>query len=286
MIVLAALCWALLGVFLDVLLGAGFTRMQVVVIRVSISSVALGAYMLVFDRSLFRVKLRDIWCFIGTGVCSLAVFNWCYFTAIETTSIAVAVVLLYTAPAFVMLFSVALFGEMINARKIAALAMTLAGCVCAAGIICGGELRVSPFGFAAGIGSGAGYALYSIFGRYAIRRGYSPITISEYTFLFALAATLPLSRIWEAAPAFAAPGALAGALAISLGSTVLPYVLYTKGLEGLDTGTAAMIATVEPAGAALLSAAIYGESLFGLKGAGVLLMIGAVLMLNMRPRLG
>ena len=152
-IILAAALWGVIGVFFNLLSGLGFTQMQVVAIRSATAAAALGLYLLVRDRPLFRVRLRDCWCFVGTGVFSLVFFNWCYFTAMELTSLAVAAVLLYTAPMFVMLFSALLFREPIGPRKVVALAMTFAGCLLVAGGFGSGG-AVSPRGFFVGLGAG------------------------------------------------------------------------------------------------------------------------------------
>lgn len=44
------------------------------------------------------------------------------------------------------------------------------------------------------------------------------------------------------------------------------------------------MATVEPAVAAVLSFALYGESLLGFKGVGILLIFGSVVLLNHTPK--
>ena len=277
-ILLAGTLWGMIGIFFNLLSGLGFTQMQVVAIRAVTAALVLGAYILVRDPALLRVRLRDCWCFVGTGIISLVFFNWCYFTAMETTSLAVAAVLLYTAPVFVMLFSAVLFREPIGRQKVLALVMTFAGCLLVAGMPGGGS--VSPRGFLTGLGAGVGYALYSIFSRFALEKGYSSATISLYTFLFAGAAALPLSRLWEAGALLVRPEAAAGALGIGVLCCVFPYLLYTRGLAGVETGQAAIMATVEPAVAALVSFALYGESLLGAKGAGILLIFAAVAVLN------
>ena len=71
-----------------------------------------------------------------------------------------------------------------------------------------------------------------------------------------------------------------GALGIGVLCCVFPYLLYTQGLAGVETGQAAIMATVEPAVAALVSFALYGESLLGAKGVGILLIFAAVAVLN------
>lgn len=279
-IILAAALWGGIGVFFNVLSDVGFTQMQVVAIRVTAAAAALTLYILIRDRSLLRVKLKDCWCFVGTGIISLVFFNWCYFTAIEMTSLAVAAVLMYTSPIFVMLFSAVLFQEKINSTKILALIMTFIGCLFVAGVFSSGDYGFTPLGILIGVGAGIGYALYSIFGRFALEKGYHSITISEYTFVFATLGALPLSRIWESAPLLAQGETLIGALGIGVICCVFPFILYTQGLSGVETGKAAIMATIEPAVAAVLSFLLYGESLLGFKGVGILMIFAAVILLS------
>jgi len=279
-IILAAALWGGIGVFFNVLSDVGFTQMQVVTIRVTSAAAALTLYILIRDRSLLRVKLKDCWCFVGTGIISLVFFNWCYFTAIEMTSLAVAAVLMYTSPIFVMLFSAVLFQEKINSTKILALIMTFIGCLFVAGVFSSGDYGFTPLGILIGVGAGIGYALYSIFGRFALEKGYHSITISEYTFVFATLGALPLSRIWESAPLLAQGETLIGALGIGVICCVFPFILYTQGLSGVETGKAAIMATIEPAVAAVLSFLLYGESLLGFKGIGILMIFTAVILLS------
>lgn len=276
---IGASLWGGIGVFFNMLSDVGFTQMQVVAIRVTAAAAALTLYLLATDRAKLRVKLRDCWCFVGTGIVSLVFFNWCYFTAIQMTSLAVAAVLLYTSPIFVMLFSAVLFHEALTPRKLVALVVTFIGCVFVAGVF-GGENAYSPLGIFIGICSGVGYALYSIFGRFALEKGYSSVTISEYTFVFATISAVPLSMIWQATPLLAQPQTLIGALGIGVLCCVFPFILYTQGLAGVETGKAAILATMEPAVAAVLSFLLYRESLFNLKGVGILLIFAAVAMLN------
>lgn len=280
LVISAAALWGGIGVFFNILSSVGFSQMQVVAIRVSTAALALGIYILATNRALFRIRLKDCWCFVGTGIVSLAFFNWCYFTAIELTSLAVAAVLLYTSPIFVMLFSAILFQERFTPRKLLALLLTFIGCACMAGILGGTNGTLSMRGFAIGIGAGIGYALYSIFGRFALQKGYDSITISEYTFLFAALGSIPLSKIWTAAPLFLQPQTLLGALGIGLLCCVFPFILYTKGLAGIETSKAAILATMEPAVAAFLSFLLYHESLLGMKGIGICLVFASVLLLN------
>ncbi|MCR1898607.1 DMT family transporter [Irregularibacter muris] len=283
-VIFAATLWGGIGVFFKILSGLGFSQMQVVAIRVTSAAIALTLYILIKDPSLLKIKLKDCWCFVGTGIISLVFFNWCYFTAIELTSLAVAAVLMYTSPIFVMLFSTILFKEKINLQKIIALIMTFIGCIFVANIFHSSANNFSAIGILVGIGSGIGYALYSIFGRYAIEKGYHSITISEYTFVFAMIGSLPISGLIKSLPMLVNTQAVTSTLGIGVLCCVFPFILYTKGLSNIENSKAAIMATIEPAVATLLSFFLYGEKLLNSKGIGIFLIFISVLLLNLEPK--
>jgi drug/metabolite transporter (DMT)-like permease len=241
----------------------------------------LGAWLLLMDREALRIRRKDLWCFIGTGMLSLLLFNWCFFGAIKETGMAVAGILLYTAPAFVTVMSALLFKEKLRPAGWGALALTLFGCALVSGIT-GSSAGISAAGILYGLGSGFGYALYSIFGRYALIRGYSPQTISFYTFALCTIGCMPFAMA-AAGPGLptlmSVPGVWAYAIALGSLSCLFPYWLYTKGLSKMTGAAASMTATFEPVVAALFGVFLYGESLTLLQGAGMLLVLGSIILL-------
>ena len=109
LVLLSGCLWGSMGLFVRKLTQAGLSSLEIVGIRAFSTVILMGIALLILNRSLFRIKLKDVWCFVGTGICSILLFNYCYFTAINITSLSIAAVLLYTAPAFVMLMSYVLF---------------------------------------------------------------------------------------------------------------------------------------------------------------------------------
>lgn len=281
-IIIAAILWGGIGIFFKLLYDIGFSQIQIVAIRVFSAAAVLSAYIFFKNKNLFKIKIKDCWCFIGTGIISLVFFNWCYFTAIGYTSLAVAAVLLYTSPIFVMLLSALLFKEKINLQKIIALILTFAGCIFVSGFFETGDTHFSLIGFLIGIGAGIGYALYSIFSRFALEKGYNSITISIYTFLFASLGSLPISRFDQAAGLILKPETLVGAFGIGVVCCIFPFILYTKGLSGVETGKAAIMATIEPVVATLFSIFLFNEKITQGKLIGILLIFSSVIILNLQ----
>ncbi len=184
----AGVLWGILGIFVRRLNESGLASMDIVWIRAAVTTLVLLPILFLRRKGEWRIRLRDLRCFLGTGIGSIVFFNFCYFQAVTITSLSVAAVLLYTAPAFVIVLSALFFKEKITGGKIAALLLTLFGLMLVTGMI-GSGTRLSLQGLLFGLGAGLGYALYSIFGRFAIQRGYRPLTITFYTFLVAAVAS-------------------------------------------------------------------------------------------------
>lgn len=280
LVIASGILWGLMGIFVRSLGALGFSSMQIVSLRVTIAVIILAIVLAVKDRRLFRIRLKDIWCFIGTGICSIAFFSFCYFTTIELTSLSAAAILLYTAPIMVTVMAAILFKEKITAGKIIAVLAAVSGCALVTGVF-GGGFSVSGIGILTGLGSAFGYALYSIFGRYAINRGYGSMTVTFWTFLFAAVGTIPLANIPDMAEKISAsPSALTIAALMAVVVTVLPYLCYTAGLDRIESGKASVIASVEPVMATIVGTVVFHEELTLSAAAGIILVIASIFLLK------
>lgn len=278
LICIAGFCWGLIGVFSKVLSLAGFSAIQLTALRCLVTAISLGIYLLIFDRDKLKIRLRDIYYFIGTGIFSILFFNICYFSTVKTVSISVAAILLYTSPCIIMLLSSHLFGERLTPKKIVSLIMSFIGCVLVTGIATNQAIPIA--GILTGLGSGLGYALYTIFSRYALKK-YHPFTVTFYTFVIASAGIvlftdLPqtfslMSQSWTS---------VIFILLLGLVSTLTPFLCYTKGLEGVEAGTASIIACVEPLVATIAGIVIFKEQLTFLNTVGIILIFLAIVLIN------
>lgn len=284
LILIAGILWGSLGWFVRQLNNMGLYSMEIVSLRAIVTCIAMGLFILIYDRKLFRIKLKDLWCFLGTGLCSIVFFNFCYFKAITMTSLSVAAILLYTAPAIVMIFSLFLFKEKLDVRKIISLVLTFLGCVLVTGVFAE-NTTVSGMGILVGLGAGFGYALYTIFGKYAIQREYHSFTITFYTFTFASVGTLffvDLPKIGVVATENLTHIGLC--LALGILGTVVPYLTYTLGLKYVENGTASIIASIEPVTATVLGIILFGEKISVLGILGVIIVLVALAICNMPNR--
>ena len=332
-VILAAIFWGILVVFVRAFGQADFKSMEIVTLRVYSSALFAWIFQFVFDRESqlgckayapqesqsnrvthstqksqptsaihppkepqetqpngtperasestlvqpsTKFHIKDSWCFIGTGLISIVFFSYCYFRNVEVSSAAVAAILMYTSPIFVTLLSAPLFKEKITKTKLLALVLAIVGCALVSGVA-GGISDVSPLGILLGLGSGIGYALYSIFGRFALNKGYSPFKVTALTFTFACVGVLPfINFISLCSRLINEPKYIALALAMGLIGSCTPFALYTLGLRYMEASKAAILATLEPIVTALVGTFFYKEpiDLFIITGIVMVLVAG------------
>ena len=260
LVLLAGITWGLCGLFNRHLAAYGFSSTGIVILRNLGAAVLLGLVLLLTDRKAFRIRLRHLPIFLGSGVVSILIFTLCYFRSQQVNTLALAAILMYTAPAFVMLLSALLFREKVTGKKLLALVLAFGGCVLASGLV-GGGLELTLTGLLLGLGSGLFYASYTIFARLAMRH-YGTMTVTFYTFVVAALGSLVLwlFGVGDLASAAWTGGAVWNLAGLLLLSTVAPYLLYTRGMEGLrDGGKASILASIEPVVAAIVGVLAFGE---------------------------
>ena len=69
----------------------------------------------------------------------------------------------------------------------------------------------------------------------------------------------------------------------ALVTAVIPFLAYTLGLQRLEASKAGILATIEPLVATVIGTVYFSEPLTVLSGMGILLILGAVIILNWKP---
>jgi drug/metabolite transporter (DMT)-like permease len=282
---LGAALWGIIGLFIDQLSQAGFTSLQIVTLRVVSASVMLTVFVTLKNPDLLKIDFSDSMSFIGTGIFSTVFFSWAYFTAIEEVSLSIAVILLYTGPAFVVVLSRIFFGEPMTVRKVGALFLTIVGCVLVIKVFPLNAEQISLYGIIIGLASGFGYALYSIFGKHALQK-YHPLTVITYTFIFASILLIPTSGLTISLQDLQSHDVWINILGLGFFPTALAYFLYTTGLSMIESGRASIAATVEPLVATWLGVWFFGDVLSFFQIVGMLLILSAVVLIQFKRKGG
>lgn len=287
-IIAAGICWGMIGYFSKHLSAGGYSSVEITFLRCIITALFLWLYMLLCKREALKIALRDIWMFVGTGILSIVFFNIMYFMSIQYSSLSMAAILLYTAPCIVMVLSVLFFHEQLTIRKVAALVVALTGCLFTSGIVSGivsgnglGDISLLGIGF--GLASGLGYALYTIFGNAALKK-YDSFTVTAYTFLIAALALAPFCIRKLLVTIAVSQQLIWDIMGIGLGSTLVPFLLYTLGLRYTEPSKASVMAFVEPMVATLVGVLVFHERMTLYSLTGVILIFISICLLNFKRK--
>ncbi len=279
LIIIAGILWGTSGLFVHFLAPYGFSSLHMTAARGVVSAIAMAVYIFFYDKQLFRASGWELLLFAASGISMFATAS-SYYTAMQYTSVSTAVVLMYTAPIFVMAYSVAFFGEKLTRLKLISIIGMIIGCALVSGIV--GGLKWNGFGIFMGFVSGISYSAYNIFTKIQMRRPCHPMTATLYCLIFMACLALAVSKPAEMAAIAATKPALLVPSLVGLGlcTCVLPYFLYTMALKALPVGTASALGIVEPMAATVFSVVLLGEPLGLIPAIGIVLILGSVFLLS------
>ncbi len=277
----AGALWGFSGLFVRNLTNLNVSTFNIVFFRVLISAIVICLFFLIFDRKAYKVKFKDLWCFLGTGVLGMLLTGITYFTTMQKASLSTACILMYTAPVFVILLSAILFKEKVTVSKGIGLVLTMVGTV-----LCSyekGGFSISFSAFLVGICSGLSYGLYSIFTRFAYNKGYTSETIILYGFIFSFLGSLAfadysnLVEVVSLGTSYILP-----AILLAVVSTVAPYALFTMGLKKTENGKASIISSIEIVSSLVVGTVFFKEYPNFIKVIGIVLVFVAIVIINIK----
>ncbi|RII30363.1 MAG: EamA family transporter [Geobacter sp.] len=282
LIMIAAVLWGTVGITTKFIYGLAATNpLSIGLLRLVLSLPVLFAVCWVTQKKrMFRVAGRDLLLMLLVGMMT-AVYQVCYFSAIERTGVAVAtLVTLCTAPVMVAVISVFVTRQ----RPSAYVLLSLVGALAGTALLVGFQENAvgngtDKSGIILALGSALGYALvtlitrklagcYHPFQTIAISFGFGAIIL----FVFASAQGIVLDY-----------PPMGWSLLLYLGAipTALAYVLFIAGMR-YTTATVASISTLlEPLVATILAWLIFDERFSPMGFIGVVLLSGSLALLYM-----
>lgn len=277
-IIIAGLLWGTSGIFVHYLAPLGLSPLQMASIRGTVAACFMVVYALIKDKNLFKINIKQLSLHISGGV-AMYLTGSCYYSAIQASSVSTAVMLMYTAPIIVMIYSVIFLKEKLNTLKVISVILMFVGCCFVSGVIGGFEFSLS--GILLGFASGFAYSAYNIFTKIQMKNKCNPISATMYCFIFMAITSMfvtPPSGIVSVA--VNNPAYIILMVGCGLCTSVIPYFLYTIALKILPAGTASSLAIIEPMSATLYSVLFLGEVLSIFSAVGIVLVVGSVFMLS------
>ncbi len=237
LLALAAFFWGMYGPVSRGLFELGFNAHEIAFLRCAVGCACFSLHALCTKN--LRVRPADAPRLVLFGMIGLGLLNISYQVAVHESGAAFAVVLLYTAPAWVALMSALLFKHRLGRRCLFAMGTAMLG-VALVSLAGDTDGRLSLLGASTALASGFFYALHFPW-NFKWRGTYSPITLYAWAMLGGALLLAPFADLSRHSP-LAWLQTLAGLVVV----TYLPYLCYGLGMRSVNPAPAAVIVNLEP----------------------------------------
>ena len=286
MLLTGAVLFGMTGSVGKVILEAGIEPARLTSLRNTGSAIGLTIVMAVGGRQRFRVERREIPALIVVGLSGAALIQWCYFVAVDRLPIGIALLLEFTAPVLVALYSRFVLRDVLPRRVWIGLTAALVGLALVAQV--GGGDGLDPVGVAAGLAAAGFLATFYLVGKHSLASR-DPISVSWWMFVVASVFWAVVEPWWQFdVGVLGEQVSLLGTVAdvtvalwvpvlwiIVLG-TLVPYALTMAALHHLTPTTTGIVGMVEPVVATTVAWAWLSQALTPTQIAGGVLVLVAV----------
>jgi drug/metabolite transporter (DMT)-like permease len=212
----------------------------------------------------------------------VAASNYFYYVAIQRTSVAIAIIVQYTAPVWVLLYVVARGQQKLSLQKVAAVGVAIAGIALTIGIVGAksSPLRLDAYGFSAALLASFSFAFYNVGGHRILAR-HDRWRVLVWTLISAAVFWLFVNPPWKVIAAHYAPAQWAFLFIFSMISVLGSFSLYFLGLQHLEPTRAIIASCLEPVFSILLAAALLGEGVHPIQTLGIALVLSAIVIVQL-----
>jgi drug/metabolite transporter (DMT)-like permease len=272
---LAATLWGTAGTLAKYMMVQAISPMILAEIRVTIAAIVLFIVLFFKNRSLLRISRRNIFYMIILGIVGIAGVTYTYYYAISKTNVATAILLQYTAPAFIMLFAVLFQGESFSFGKLFSLCLAFGGCFL---MVRGYDLSIfetTKAGIFGGFAAAGCFAFYSLYAEYGLKT-YPVWTILFYGFTAASMFWWCLQPPWKLFAAHYSLQTWLFFIWLGLFSTLVPFALYFTGIRHIRATRASITGMLEPVVGGIAAYLFLGETMFPLQLIGAVFVLGGI----------
>jgi DME family drug/metabolite transporter len=245
--------------------------------------VLLFALMLVRGWKRLRLPAADLRRMFVLGILGVAASNYFYYLAIQRTNVATAIILQYTAPVWVLLYTVAHRLQKPTLQRIAAVGLALAGIALVIGVFGTGGFRLDAIGVMAALAAAFSFAFYNV-GGHSILARYDRWTVLLYVIFGASLFWIVVNPPWKIVAAHYSGDQWLFLLVFSLISVLAPFSFYFAGLQHLEPTRAIVVSCLEPVFSIVIAAVVLGEVMRPLQTAGIVLVLVAIVVVQLPDR--
>ena len=230
-----------------------------------------------------RVPGRELMQFFLLGIFGVAVSNYFYYVAIQRTNVATAIILQYTAPVWVLLYTALRGAQRPSLRKSMAVALAVAGCALAVGLIGSGHFRMDVVGVTAALLSAFSFAFYNVGGHNVLAR-YDRWKVLMWVLVGTSAFWICVNPPWKIVAAHYGRQQWEFMLVFSLVSVLGPFSCYFAGLQYLEPTRAIVASCLEPVFSIVIAAVVLGELVRPTQTVGIVLVLIAIVLIQLPER--
>jgi drug/metabolite transporter (DMT)-like permease len=245
--------------------------------------ILLPILMLLRGRHSLRLPPRDLGQLFLIGILGVAASNYFYYLAIQRTNVATAIIVQYTAPIWVLLYTVARRLQKPNLQQIAAVGLAVTGIALVIGMFGGGGLRLDAVGLFAALLAAFSFAFYNIGGHDILARRDRWVVLL-YTTCSASLFWLLVNPPWKLIAAHYSAAQWLFLLLFSLLSVLAPFAFYFAGLQHLEPTRAIVVSCLEPVFSIVIAAIALGELMRPLQVVGIVFVLAAITVVQLPNR--
>jgi DME family drug/metabolite transporter len=230
-----------------------------------------------------RLPVADLRQTFLIGVLGVAASNYFYYLAIQKTNVATAIIVQYTAPLWVLLYTVARGLQRPTLQRVAAVGLAVMGIALVIGVFGGSGLRLDTIGVFAALLAAFSFAFYNLGGHNILAR-HDRWTVLLYTTCSASLFWLLVNPPWKVVAARYSGEQWLFLLLFSLLSVMAPFSFYFAGLQHLEPTRAIVVSCLEPVFSIVIAALALGEVMRPLQVVGIIFVLAAIIVVQMPDR--
>ncbi|WP_040213003.1 DMT family transporter [Clostridium polynesiense] len=273
--VFSACAFGIIPIFAKFAYNAGANAITVVLLRFLFSVIILLFYFL-YKKVNLKVDKKLLPKFAFLGIVGYAGTSITLFLSYNYITVGLATSIHFVYPAIVTLFSIMLFNEKLNYRKLLSLVFCIAGVYILIGF---SEISLNISGIMLALASGVFYSLYILGIDYSNIRNIDTLVITFYVLVFSLLGTLVFGIMSKSLSFDFQAYGYASVAALSLVCTIIALSIFSKAIMIIGSSSAAILSTLEPITSIILSAIIFKEAITINTFLGSLLIISSVYVL-------
>jgi drug/metabolite transporter (DMT)-like permease len=197
--------------------------------------------------------------------------------------VATAIILQYTAPVWVLIYSVARGLHKPTLQRVAAVGLAVAGIAMVIGVFGSGGFRLDAIGVMAALAAAFSFAFYNV-GGHSILARYDRWTVLLFVLLSASLFWFVVNPPWKVFAARYSGDQWLFLLVFSLVSVLAPFSLYFAGLQHLEPTRAIVVSCLEPVFSIVIAAVALGELMRPLQTVGIVLVLVAIVVVQLPDR--